>query len=597
MQIKRMPVSVPAITAPDVMLLHFPLLQISFFLSEIVFFFRNFLFISSFLRTFVTELCVCVPILYICVRAQRCTEYMSLTSIVRNVFLLRQKELQRYDNEGKQLQQEVLQYLVKRGTDTQYGRSHMFTTIKGYEQFAQHVPLNDYESLKVSIDRMRHGERDVLWPGQVKWYAKSSGTTNDKSKFIPVSPEGLKNTHYAGGSDTVAIYLRNNAKSRLFDGRALILGGSHAPNYTLPHSLVGDLSAILIENINPLANLVRVPKKQTALLSDFEVKRDRIARETLNKNVTNLSGVPSWMLSVLTRVMELSGKEHLEEVWPNLEVFFHGGVAFTPYRQQYQELITKPDMHYMETYNASEGFFGIQDDPADSSMLLMLDYGVFYEFIALNDLPEVQEQMNNFTPGVACDKIIPLWDVEVGTNYAMVISTACGLWRYLIGDTVRFTSKDPYKFVISGRTKHFINAFGEELIVDNAEKGLAAACQQTGAEVTEYTAAPVFMDGKAKCRHQWLVEFARMPEDLSAFARALDKRLQEINSDYEAKRYKDITLQPLEVIVARPGLFNDWLKLKGKLGGQHKIPRLSNDRHHIEELLAMNGAQQDGPQC
>jgi hypothetical protein len=342
-------------------------------------------------------------------------------------------------------------------------------------------------------------------------------------------------------------------------------------------SLVGDLSAILIENINPLANLVRVPKKETALLSDFEVKRERIAREAMNKNVTNLSGVPSWMLSVLNCVMEQSGKTHLEEVWPNLEVFFHGGVAFTPYRKQYEQLITSPNMHYMETYNASEGFFGIQDDPADKAMLLMLDYGVFYEF---------QELTANSQEQTA--PIVPLWGVEKDKNYAMLISTSCGLWRYMIGDTVRFTSTNPYKFVISGRTKSFINAFGEELIVDNAEQGLAYACEQTGAEVLEYTAAPVFMDAKAKCRHQWLIEFAKSPNDLAQFATLLDQRLQQLNSDYEAKRYKDITLQHLEIVEARQGLFNDWLKMKGKLGGQHKVPRLSNSREHIDQLLTLN---------
>ena len=347
-------------------------------------------------------------------------------------------------------------------------------------------------------------------------------------------------------------------------------------NYNIHNSLVGDLSAILIENINPLANLVRVPKKQTALLSDFEVKRDRIAHETLTKNVTNLSGVPSWMLSVLSRVMELSGKEHLEEVWPNIEVFFHGGVAFTPYRKQYEQLITKPDMRYMETYNASEGFFGLQDDPADKSMLLMLDYDVFYEFIPM-------DEFGNENP-----MVVPLWGVETGRNYAMLISTSCGLWRYVIGDTVKFTSVNPYKFVITGRTKHFINAFGEELIVDNAEKGLAYACQQTGAQVLEYTAAPVFMDAKGKCRHQWLIEFSNEPDDLNLFSQLFDKKLQELNSDYEAKRYKDITLQHLEIVVARHDLFNDWLKMKGKLGGQHKVPRLSNSRDIIDQLLKMN---------
>ena len=496
---------------------------------------------------------------------------MSITSIVRKVFEKRQRELERHQTEGEQLQRQVLSRLLQQAKDTEYGRNHLFGQAKDYEDFAKNIPVNTYEELKNDIDRMRHGERDVLWPGRVKWYAKSSGTTNDKSKFIPVSNEGLQKIHYAGGYDSVALYLRNNPKSRLFDGRALILGGSHAPNYNLPDSLVGDLSAILIENINPLANMVRVPKKKTALLSDFETKRDRIAREALHKNVTNISGVPSWMLSVLNRVMEISGKTHLEEVWPNLEVFFHGGVAFTPYRKQYEQLITSPLMHYMETYNASEGFFGIQDDPADKSMLLMLDYGVFYEFMEMGT-----------------EQVIPLWAVEKDKNYAMIISTSCGLWRYMIGDTIRFTSTNPYKFVITGRTKSFINAFGEELIVDNAEQGLAYACQETGAEVLEYTAAPVFMDAHAKCRHQWLIEFSKSPNDLAQFASLLDHKLQEINSDYEAKRYKDITLQPLELIEARPGLFNDWMRQRGKLGGQNKVPRLSNSREHIEQLLMLN---------
>jgi len=483
------------------------------------------------------------------------------------------KELEKHQTQGEQLQRQVLNHLLRSARDTEYGRQHGFATIKGYEDFRKFNAVNSYEELKESIDRMRHGERDVLWPGRVKWYAKSSGTTNDKSKFIPVSSEGLQKIHYAGGFDSVAAYLFNNPHSRLFDGRALILGGSHTPNYNLSGSLVGDLSAILIENINPLANLVRVPKKKTALLSDFEEKRDRIAREACNANVTNISGVPSWMLSVLNRMMELTGKTHLEEVWPNLEVFFHGGVAFTPYRKQYEQLITSKNMHYMETYNASEGFFGLQDDPTDKSMLLMLDYGVFYEFLPMDG-----------------GDVVPLWGVEKDKNYAMLISTSCGLWRYQIGDTVRFTSTNPYKFIISGRTKSFINAFGEELIVDNAERGLAYACEQTGAEVLEYTAAPVFMDAQAKCRHQWLIEFSKSPNDLAQFTTLLDRRLQELNSDYEAKRYKDITLQQLEIIPARQGLFNDWLKQRGKLGGQNKVPRLSNTREHIDQLLRLNEA-------
>ena len=470
----------------------------------------------------------------------------------------------------------MLKRLTAKAADTEWGRAYGYGSCLTYEDFARKTPLNTYEDLKALIDRMRRGKRDVLWPGRVKWYAKSSGTTNDKSKFIPVSADGLHDTHYAGGKDAVVWYLRNNPQSRIFDGKALILGGSHAPNYNLPGSLVGDLSAILIENINPMVNMVRVPKKATALLSDFEIKRDRIAREAMRQNVTNLSGVPSWMLSVLNRVMELSGKQHLEEVWPNLEVFFHGGVAFTPYRQQYQRLVTSPRMHYMETYNASEGFFGLQDDPADAAMSLMIDYGVFYEFIPMDEFDSPEPN------------VVPLWGVETDRNYAMVITTSSGLWRYIIGDMVRFTGRDPYKFIITGRTKSFINAFGEELIVDNAEKGLAEACRQTGAEVLEYTAAPVFMDANGKCRHQWVVEFSREPDSLEHFATVLDESLQQINSDYEAKRYKDITLQRLELIEGRPGIFNDWLKQKGKLGGQHKVPRLCNNRDIIEQVIALN---------
>src|SRR5574344_890595 len=501
---------------------------------------------------------------------------MSLTRIARTFFLSRQKEMERYTNDTEALQSQVLNKLIAEAQNTEFGNEHLFSITKNYDDFVTNVPINTYEELKKYIERMRHGESNVLWRGQVKWYAKSSGTTNDKSKFIPVSTEGLQHIHYAGGKDAVALYLKNNPNSKIFDGKSLILGGSHSPNYNLPNSLVGDLSAILIENINPLANLVRVPKKSTALLTDFETKRDRIARETMNKNVTNISGVPSWMLSVLSRVMELTGKTHLEEVWPNLEVFFHGGVAFTPYGKQYEQLITSPGMHYMETYNASEGFFGLQNDPSDPAMLLMVDYDVFYEFIPI-------EEIDNEKPNV-----VPIQGIEIGKNYAMLISTSCGLWRYLIGDTVKFTSKNPYKFVITGRTKHFINAFGEELIVDNAENGLAYACEQTGSEVLEYTAAPIFMDDKGKCRHQWLIEFLREPEDLKEFAMILDRHLQEINSDYEAKRHKDITLQHLEIIKARKGLFNDWLKAKGKLGGQHKVPRLNNSRENIEEMLKMN---------
>ena len=501
---------------------------------------------------------------------------MNLTPFAKPVFKSRVSKISEFATRTECIQRSVLKRLLSASSSTEWGIKHGYPAIRNYEQFASSVAVQDYESLKGYIERMRQGEKDVLWKGRCKWFAKSSGTTNDKSKFIPVTPQGLQNAHYKGGFDVVAQYVANNPKSRIFSGKGLILGGSHAPNYNLPGTLVGDLSAILIENCSAFVNMMRVPGKDIALLSDFEEKMERIARATCNVNVTNLSGVPSWMMAVLKHMLDITGKQGVEELWPNLEVFFHGGVAFTPYREQYKQIIRKESMKYMETYNASEGFFGIQNDPADPAMLLMIDYDIFYEFIPFDEL------------GSPNPRVLPLWEVETGKNYAMLISTSCGLWRYMIGDTVRFTSKDPYKFVITGRTKHFINAFGEELVVDNAEKGLQEACERTGALGREYTAAPVFMDSNAKCRHQWLIEFAKKPTSPDEFAKILDTALQQINSDYEAKRYKNKTMQQLELVVARDGLFNDWLKSKGKLGGQHKVPRLSNSRQYIEELLKMN---------
>ena len=501
---------------------------------------------------------------------------MNLTPFARFFLNGRVKAIARYATETEALQRSVLKRLIGEASATEWGIRHNYPAIRQYEQFAAQVGIQDYETLKGDIDRMRRGEKDVLWKGGCKWFAKSSGTTNDKSKFIPVTQAGLRNVHYRGGADVVATYMAANPGSRLLSGKGLILGGSHSPNYNLPSSLVGDLSAILIENCSPLVNLFRVPKKEIALLGDFEEKMDRIARLTCDRNITNLSGVPSWMMAVLKHMLDITGKSSVDELWPNLEVFFHGGVAFTPYREQYHQLIRNSNMKYVETYNASEGFFGIQNDPLDPALLLMIDYDVFYEFMPFEDF------------GAPNPRVLPLWEVEVGKNYAMLISTSCGLWRYMIGDTVRFTSKDPYKIVISGRTKHFINAFGEELIVENAEKGLQMACRETGARVLEYTAAPVFMDENAHCCHQWLIEFTQEPESFEHFAKILDVSLQQINSDYEAKRYKNKTMQQLELVVARKNLFGDWLKSKGKLGGQHKVPRLSNSRQYIEELLELN---------
>lgn len=501
---------------------------------------------------------------------------MNSTKLIGKLFIPRLKQIDLYDEHAGEIQAKVLKRLIADAAQTEWGRKYDYSTIKSYEDFKSRVPVQTYEDIKPYVERLRKGEKNLIWPSEIRWFAKSSGTTNDKSKFIPVSKEGLQDIHYQGGKDAVALYFRMNPDSRFFSGKGLILGGSHAPNLNSNHSLVGDLSAILIQNIHPLFNYIRVPSKEIALMSEWESKIEKIAQSTIGVNVTNLSGVPSWFLVLIKRVLEITGKQTLEEVWPNLEVFFHGGVSFAPYREQYKQIIQSPKMHYVETYNASEGYFGTQNDLTDPSMLLMIDYGIFYEFIPM-------EELDNENPKTVC-----LADVELNKNYAVVISSSCGLWRYMIGDTVRFTNKHPHKFVITGRTKHFINAFGEELIIDNAEKGLAKACAATGAQVNEYSAAPVFMDARAKCRHQWLIEFAKMPDSVEKFATVLDESLKGINSDYEAKRYKDIALQPLEVIVARKNLFHDWLKEKGKLGGQHKVPRLSNTRDYIEEMLRLN---------
>ncbi len=507
---------------------------------------------------------------------------MNLTPIARQLFSRRQRRIAQYATHTEEFQRQVFDYLIAKARSTLYGEMCGFKEIRTYDYFRRHVPIATYETTKGYIDRMRRGEKDVLWPGQVRWYAKSSGTTNDKSKFIPVSREGLYHLHYVGSTDVVALYLAEHPESRLFEGKSLMLGGSHTPNYDVARSIVGDLSAVLLENMSPLTRQIcSAISKRTSLLSDFEEKRTQIAREIMHQKIKSLSGVPSWMLSVLLRTLELSGAETIDELFPTLEVFFHGGISFTPYRPQYEKIIHNPRMVYMETYNASEGFFGMQSTQDDPSLLLMVDYGVFYEFCPI-------EAVNADGEVIDDSKVVPLMDVVPDKNYAMIISTNCGLWRYVIGDTIKFTSTTPYKFIITGRTKSFINAFGEELIVDNAEKGLQKACEETGAEVKEYTAAPVFMGRDGRCRHQWLIEFSRMPDDLTLFASILDSHLQQINSDYEAKRFKDITLQHLEIVVARDNLFDDWLKSEGKFGGQHKVPRLVNNRHIMDKLLEMN---------
>ena len=501
---------------------------------------------------------------------------MSVTKLLSHLFDSRLKQIARFNTEAEAIQQGVLADLLQRARNTAYGKQYDFASIRSYQEFACRLPLITYEGVKPYVERMKQRESNLIWSSQIKWFAKSSGTTNDKSKFIPVSKEALHKCHYQGGQDCVALYLQMNPQSRFFSGKGLILGGSHSVNLFSKNSYYGDLSAILIENVHPLVNYIRVPKKEIALMEHWDVKLEAMADSTIHENITNLSGVPSWFLVLIKRILEKTGKQNLTEVWPNLEVFFHGGISFTPYREQYKELIPSDKMHYVETYNASEGFFAVQNDLNDAGMLLMIDLGIFFEFIPLEEV------------GKENPRVIPLWETEVGKNYAVVITTNSGLWRYQIGDTVKFTSVSPYKIQVSGRTKHFINAFGEELMVDNADKGLAVACARTGAEIVDYSAAPVFMEGGKKAHHQWMIEFAKAPASVEAFADTLDAALQELNSDYEAKRYGSIALDRLSIETARPHLFQDWLREKGKLGGQHKIPRLSNNRDIMDELIKMN---------
>lgn len=473
------------------------------------------------------------------------------------------------------VQNELLMGLVETAKDTQIGKQYDFTSIKSYADFSERIPVSTYEDCQEMIERARRGEHNIFWPRPINWFAKSSGTTNAKSKFIPVSMESLENCHYAASKDLLCMYLNNNEDSQLFTGKSLRLGGSKEL-YKENGTVFGDLSAILIDNLPFWAEFSSTPSNKVSLMSNWEYKMKAIVKETITENVTSLAGVPSWMLVLLNNVLEYTGKQNLLELWPNLEVYFHGGVSFVPYVDQYKAIIPKPEFKYYETYNASEGFFAIQDQNNSSELLLMLDYGIFYEFIPVD------------TYGTAEEKVIPLSEVEIGKNYAMVITTNAGLWRYKIGDTVRFSSLEPHRIRVSGRTKHFINAFGEEIIIENADAALKQVCKKTEAEIVDFTAAPIFMKGKEKGAHEWLIEFKRAPSDIDYFNELLDNALKSINSDYEAKRYNNMTLNKPKINIARTGLFYDWLKDKDKLGGQHKVPRLSNNRDYIDELLRLN---------
>lgn len=473
------------------------------------------------------------------------------------------------------VQNELLEHLLHTAKNTEIGKQYDFASISTYREFAERVPVTSYEDNHLQIERARKGESNIFWPTPIKWFAKSSGTTNSKSKFIPVSSASLEHCHYAASKDLLCMYLNNNPDANLFLGKSLRLGGSKEL-YKENATVYGDLSAILIDNMPFWAEYSSTPNNEVSLMADWELKMQAIVDQTIQENVTSLAGVPSWMLVLLNNVLESTGKSNLFEIWPNLEVYFHGGVNFDPYIEQYNAILPKDNFRYYEIYNASEGFFAIQDRNANKELLLMLDYGIFYEFIPMD------------TYGSASQKVIPLEQVQVAKNYAIVITTNAGLWRYKIGDTVRFTSISPFRIKVTGRTKHHINVFGEELIIENAEMALKQASKHTQCEIMDYTAAPIFMEGREKGAHEWIIEFKTPPKDLSLFTKSLDSALMDVNSDYQAKRFNNITLNMPKVHVARQRLFYDWLKQKNKLGGQHKVPRLSNKRDFIEELLHLN---------
>lgn len=502
------------------------------------------------------------------------------TKLVYQWAKLRLNNIEKYQNQAQDIQLKQLRRILGRTQYTEYGQRYCLNRFLLYHQFAEQCPITDYEAIKSDIERMVHGVSDILVPGRVKWFAKSSGTTNDKSKYIPVPYIHLNDCHYRGGGDALWLYLRNYQDSQFFSKKGLVLGGSHAPTLE-GSSRAGDLSSILVQHMPRLGASIRVPSTRTLLMDEWGSKMKAIVHEVARARVGSLSGVPSWMMVLLKEVLNYTGVNNISELWPELEVFFHGGVSFEPYREAYRELIPSDRMRYEETYNASEGFFAIQDIPEERGMLLMLDYGIFYEFLPLDSVGKSSDMLADST------KAIPLWKVELGKSYAMLITTLGGLHRYLIGDTVEFTSLNPYRIIITGRTKHFINAFGEELMVANADKALAQTCLKMGITVREYTAAPKFFHEEAKGRHDWLIEFEENPQDLDEFARILDLELQSLNSDYEAKRYQDMTLKRLHLTAAPSGLFHQWLEHAGKLGGQHKVPRLSNSRKTLDELLAM----------
>ncbi|MEM1408097.1 MAG: GH3 auxin-responsive promoter family protein [Bacteroidota bacterium] len=502
-----------------------------------------------------------------------------LNSILTWVMKKRIHDIELFMKYPNEVQEELLKELISKAKKTEFGRAHGFAGLNSYQDFKNNVPVQSYEQLFPYIERIMKGDQNVLWPSNISWFAKSSGTTNARSKFIPVSSEALEDCHFKGGKDLISIYVNNYPDSRMFSGKGLAIGGSHQINEFDQNadSYYGDVSAVIMQNLPFWAQVIRTPSLEVALMDKWEEKIEKMASITAEDNVTSLSGVPTWTILLLQRIMELKQIDSVLEVWPNLEVFFHGAVAFTPYRELFKQLIPSTAMRYCETYNASEGFFGIQDQKDSEELLLMLDYGIFYEFVPFEHI----EEENPDTIG--------LDEVEIGKNYAMIISTNSGLWRYNIGDTIKFTSKDPYRIKISGRTKHFINAFGEEMIIENAETAITEACKKTNAIIDNFTAAPVYFATDSTGGHEWIIEFKRQPSNLDDFKRALDEKLRDINSDYDAKRYNDMALKPPIVHSVVEGTFYQWMKKRGKLGGQNKVPRLSNSREHLDDILEMIG--------
>jgi hypothetical protein len=498
-----------------------------------------------------------------------------LNSIITWVMKKRIHQMELFMKYPVDVQNDLLKQLVQSASQTEWGKKYGYSSVDNLRIFKERVPITSYEELFPYIERIMKGEQNILWSSKVTWFAKSSGTTNARSKFIPITQESLEDCHFKGGKDMLSIYVNNYPETQIFDGKGLTIGGSHQINHLNPDSFYGDVSAVIMQNLPFWAQIIRTPKLEIALMDKWEDKIAKMVETTVDENVTSLSGVPTWTIVLIQNILAATGKKTILDIWPNLEVFVHGAVSFNPYRQLFKELIPSPDMRYMETYNASEGFFGIQDQSNSEDLLLMLDYGIFYEFIPMENID--QEQPDTLT----------LAQVTLGKNYALVISTNAGLWRYMIGDTVKFTSLNPFRIRISGRTKHFINAFGEEVVVENADTAITKACKATGAIISDYTAGPIYVQNKSQGAHEWIIEFEKEPSDLAYFSEVLDLTLREINSDYDAKRYKNMALQAPLVHLAPKGTFYNWMKSRGKLGGQHKVPRLSNDRSYIDDILKL----------